>query len=69
MRRLLPTLLVATLAASSVQANLLDSWHEVQGQLAAGDVAGAQQAITLLQEEAIELEIKRMTNFAAALVP
>jgi len=68
MRRLLPALALTVAAWSPAQANLLDTWHEVQAHLAEGDVANAELAITALQEEAVELEIRRMPGFAAALV-
>jgi tetratricopeptide (TPR) repeat protein len=67
-RRLLPALVLAVAAWSPAQANLLDRWHEVQVHLAEGDVANTELAITALQEEAVELEIRRMPGFAAALV-
>jgi tetratricopeptide (TPR) repeat protein len=48
-------------------ANLLDTWQEVQTHLVNGDMVGVEQAITALQEEAVELEVRRMPAFAAAL--
>jgi len=68
LRRLLPTVLVAVVVSVPAQANLLDSWHEVQAQLSDGDMVGAEQAINALQEEAVELEVRRMPAFTAALV-
>ena len=68
LRRLLPVLALAVAVWSPAQANLLDTWHEVQARLAEGDAAGAELAITALQEEAVELEVRRMPGFSAALV-
>jgi tetratricopeptide (TPR) repeat protein len=68
LRRLLPLVLVAAAVVAPAQANLLDSWHEVQAQVSDGDMAGAEKAIAALQEEAVELELRRMPAFAAALV-
>ena len=67
-RRLLAFVFVAVVASVPANANLLDSWHEVQAQLSDGDMVGAEQAIAALQEEAVELEVRRMSAFAAALV-
>lgn len=67
LRRFLPALFVFVGVSVSADANLLDTWHEVQASLAAGDVSGAELAITALQEEAVELEIRRLPAFAAAL--
>ena len=66
--RLLPVFLIAVAAAVPANANLLDTWQEVQVHLSNGDMVGAEQAIEALQEEAIELEVRRMPAFAAALV-
>jgi tetratricopeptide (TPR) repeat protein len=68
LRRLLPIAFVAVVVSAPAHANLLDSWHEVQAQLSDGDMVGAEQAIAALQEEAVELEVRRMPAFAAALV-
>jgi tetratricopeptide (TPR) repeat protein len=68
LRRLLPTLALTAVAWSSAQANLLDTWHEVQTSLDAGDAVAAEAAIARLQEEAVELDISRMPAFASALV-
>lgn len=68
MRRLLLTLAVAGAVATPAQANLLDVWNEVQSNLAAGDLEGADRAAQVLRERATELEVWRMTPFAAALV-
>jgi tetratricopeptide (TPR) repeat protein len=68
MRRSLITLVVAVAVAAPVQANLLDVWNEVQSNLAAGDLEGADRAAQVLEERATELEVRRMTPFAAALV-
>jgi len=69
MRRLvlLVAILVATIAPLA-EANLLDTWQEVQENLAAGDAEAAEQSIQVLQEQAAELEVWRMPAFAAALV-
>ena len=67
LRRFIPALFVIVGVSAAADANLLDRWHEVQSSLAAGDVAGAELAITALQEEAVELEIRRLPAFAAAL--
>jgi tetratricopeptide (TPR) repeat protein len=68
LRRLLPIILVAAAVATPAHANLLEAWQEVQAQLSDGDMVGVEQAIAALQEEAVELEVKRMPAFAAALV-
>jgi tetratricopeptide (TPR) repeat protein len=68
LRRLLLVLALAVTVSAPVQANLLDTWHEVQADFAAGDAAGARSALSTLQEQATELEIRRMPGFAAALV-
>ncbi len=60
------SLLVA--AATPVQANLMDAWHEVQANLASGNAAGAERAAQVLEERAGELDVRRMTAFATALV-
>ena len=67
-RRSLFALLVAALASMPVQANLLDTWQEVQASLVTGDDEGLEEALNLLQDQADELEVLRMTAFAAALV-
>lgn len=66
--RLLPVFMISVAVAAPASANLLDTWQEVQVHLSHGDMAGAVQAIEALQEEAIELEVRRMPAFAAALV-
>ena len=66
-RKLLPALALAVATWTPAQANLLDSWQEVQARLDDGDVPGAEVAIGALQDEAVELEVQRMTGFAAAL--
>jgi len=68
LRRLLLSLALAVVVSAPAQANLLDTWHEVQADLAAGDAAGARSGLSTLQEEAAELEIRRMPGFASALV-
>lgn len=68
LRRLFLVLAAVVAVGTSAQANLLDTWHDVQAHLADGDVAGSQAAITAMQEEAVELEVGRMPGFAAALV-
>ncbi len=67
LRRFIPALIVIVGVSAAADANLLDTWNEVQASLADGDVAGAGLAITALQEEAVELEIRRLPAFAAAL--
>ena len=67
-RRLFPAILAILLAAIPTQASLLDSWQDVQANLSSGDTAGANEAIRTLQDEAAELEVRRLTAFAAALV-
>ncbi len=67
-RKLLPALAVAVAIWTPAQANILDTWQEVEANLNEGDVASAEMAIGTLQEEAVELEVRRMTGFAAALV-
>jgi tetratricopeptide (TPR) repeat protein len=68
LRRLVPVFFAAVAISAPANANLLDTWNEVQGNLANGDLVGAEQAIAALQEEAVELEVRRMPAFAAALV-
>jgi tetratricopeptide (TPR) repeat protein len=68
LRRLLPVLFVAVAVSNPAHANLLDTWQGVQARLTDGDMAGAEQAIAALQEEAVELEVRRMPAFAASLV-
>lgn len=46
----------------------MDTWQEVQEQLAAGDAGGAEGVIEVLQDQAAELGVRRMPGFAAALV-
>jgi tetratricopeptide (TPR) repeat protein len=67
LRRVIPALLVIVGFSLTADANLLDTWQEVQARLADGDLAGVESAITALQEEAVELEVRRLTAFAAAL--
>jgi cytochrome c-type biogenesis protein CcmH/NrfG len=67
LRRLILAFFVIVGVSATADANLLDTWHEVQASLIDGDVVGAELAITALQEEAVELEIRRMPAFAAAL--
>jgi tetratricopeptide (TPR) repeat protein len=67
LRKFLPVLVVIVGLSATANANLLDSWQEVQANLVNGDVPGAELAIAALQEEAVELEIRRMPAFAAAL--
>jgi tetratricopeptide (TPR) repeat protein len=68
MRRYLPMLVMVMVASSLAQANVLDTWQEVQGSLLAGDAAAMERAVVMLDEQAAELEIRRMTAFAGALV-
>jgi len=67
LRRFIPALFVIVGVSAAADANLLDTWNEVQVNLTNGDVAGAELGITALQEEAVELEIRRLPAFAAAL--
>ena len=67
-RRPLLAIVLVLGTATVVEANLMDSWQEVQEQLAAGNANGAGQSIQLLQDQAAELEVYRMPAFAAALV-
>ncbi len=67
LRRFIPALIVIVGVSAAADANLLDTWNEVQVNLTNGDVAGAELAITALQDEAVELEIRRLPAFAAAL--
>ena len=55
LRRFIAALFVIVGVSAAADANLLDTWNEVQVSLADGDVAGAELAITALQEEAVEL--------------
>lgn len=66
-RPLLATVLVFA-AATAAEASLMDTWQEVQEQLAADDAGGAEQVIQVLQDQATELGVRRMPAFAAALV-
>ncbi len=69
MRRpvLVGMILVASIAPV-VEAGLLDTWQEVQENLAAGDAGAAELSIQILHDQAAELEVWRMPAFAAALV-
>jgi tetratricopeptide (TPR) repeat protein len=67
LRRFIPALFVVVGVSAVADANILDTWNEVQVSLADGDVSGAGLAITALQEEAVELEIRRLPAYAAAL--
>ena len=67
LRRLIPALFVIAGLSATADANLLDTWQEVQANLVNGDVAGAELAIAALQEEAVELEVRRLPAYAAAL--
>ena len=68
MRRIVLSLAAALFVAAPAQANLLDEWIEVQSSLAAGEIAGAERAAQVLEERAVELDVRRMTHFSAALV-
>ena len=68
MRRYLPALIMAAAASTLAHANLLDTWQEIQGSLAAGDISSTERAVRTLEEQAAELEIRRMTAFAGALI-
>ncbi len=67
MRRYLPMLVMVMVASSLAHANVLDTWQEVQGGLLAGDAAAMERAVAMLEEQAAELEVRRMTAFAGAL--
>ena len=67
LRRFIAALFVIVGVSAAADANLLDTWNEVQASLIDGDVASAELAITALQEEAVELEVRRLPAFAAAL--
>ena len=67
LRRLIPALFVIAGLSATADANLLDTWQEVQANLVNGDVAGAELVIAALQEEAVELEVRRLPAYAAAL--
>lgn len=67
LRKPIAALFVILGISSAAGANLLDSWHEVQASLAGGDVSSAELAVAALQEEAVELEVRRLPAFAAAL--
>jgi tetratricopeptide (TPR) repeat protein len=68
MRRYLPALVLAAAASTLAHANLLDTWQEIQGSLTAGDIASMERAVKTLEEQAAELEVRRMTAFAGALI-
>ena len=68
MRRALPLFLVGILLAISLDASLMDIWQELQASLAAGGGSGIEQQVEAVQEEAVELDVWRMSSFAAALV-
>ena len=67
LRKFIPALFVIVGVSAAANANLLDTWQDVQANLVQGDVVGAELAITALQEEAVELEIRRLPAFSAAL--
>jgi len=67
LRRFILALFVIVGHSATADANLLDTWQEVQANLVNGDVSGAELALAALQEEAVELEIRRLPAFAAAL--
>jgi len=68
MRRFLPVFVMAAAASSLAHANLLDTWQEVQGSLLAGDASAMERAVAKLDEQGAELDVRRMTDFAGALV-
>ena len=68
MRRYFPVLIMVAAASTLAHANLLDTWQEIQGSLAAGDIVSMEQDVKTLEEQAAELEIRRMTAFAGALI-
>lgn len=68
MRRTLLAVLAVLAWAAGAEANLMDTWQEVQEHLAAGDAGAAEQTLQILQDQATELEVQRMPAFAAALV-
>jgi tetratricopeptide (TPR) repeat protein len=67
-QRLIPVLLAIVIVAIPAKATVMDSWQDVQSDLSSGDTGGAGEAIRTLQDEAAELDVRRMTPFAAALV-
>jgi len=67
LRKFIPALFVIVGVSAAANANLLDTWQDVQANLVQGNVVGAELAITALQEEAVELEIRRLPAFSAAL--
>jgi hypothetical protein len=68
MRRSLRIAVMMLAFAAVAEASLMDTWQEVQEQLAAGDAGGAERVIEVLQDQAAELGVRRMPGFAAALV-
>ena len=67
-RRVLPVFLVGILIAVSLDASLMEKWQELQASLAAGEGSAMEQQVEARQEEAVELDVRRMSSFAAALV-
>ena len=67
LRKFIPALFVFVGVSAFADANLLDTWQEVQANLVAGDFTSAELAISALQEETVELEVRRLPAFAAAL--
>jgi len=68
MRRTFLAVLGILAWAAGSEANLMDTWQEVQEHLAAGDAGAAEQTLQILQDQATELEVQRLPAFAAALV-
>ncbi len=68
MRRFILAVVLMIVAAPGAEANLMDTWQEVQERLAIGDAEAAEQSIGILRERAAELEAWRLPAFAAALV-
>ncbi len=68
MRRSLVVAVFVLGFAAVADANLMNTWQEVQEQLASDDVEAAEQTLRLLQDQAAELEVWRMPAYAAALV-
>jgi hypothetical protein len=68
MRRSLRIAVMVLAFAAVAEASLMDTWQEVQEQLAAGDAGGAEGVIEVLRDQAAELGVRRMPGFAAALV-
>jgi hypothetical protein len=67
-RRFFPLFFLVVVVAVSVQASLVDHWQQVQEGLVEEGPASIEEPMQALNEEAAELEVRRMTSFAAAMV-